>query len=67
VTWHSSVGELVRAACRVQYGFVNQRERLSAVAELAGLSLPVGSVTLMERESVPDLEPIPSFLWTPGF
>jgi hypothetical protein len=55
---HSSVGELVRTACRAQYGLANQRERLSAVAELASMALPVGSVRQMERESVPKAEPI---------
>jgi hypothetical protein len=54
----SSVGELVRTACRAQYGLANQRERLSAVAELAGMALPVGSVRQMERESVPKAESI---------
>jgi len=56
---HSSVAELVRTACRAQYGLANQQERLSAVAELAGMALPVGSVRQMERESVPKAEPIP--------
>jgi hypothetical protein len=52
----SSVGELVRSACRAQYGLADRLERLSAVAELAGLALPVGSVQQMERESVPKSE-----------
>ncbi len=55
----SSVGELVRTACRAQYGLANRQERLSAVAELAGMALPVGSARQMERESVPKAEPTP--------
>jgi hypothetical protein len=55
----SSVGELVRTACRAQYGLANRQERLSAVAELAGMALPVGSVRQMEKESVPKAEPTP--------
>jgi len=55
----SSVGELVRSACRAQYGLTNRSQRLAAVAELGAMSLPVGSVEDMERESVPDVEPLP--------
>jgi hypothetical protein len=50
---HSSLGDLVRAACRAQYGPANRQERSSAVAELASMSLPVSSVGQMKRESVP--------------
>jgi hypothetical protein len=56
---HSSIGELVREACRAQYGLASSSERLAIVKELAGLSLPVGTTEQMERESVPEVEPIP--------
>ena len=56
---HSSVGELVREACRAQYGLSTQAERLAIVDELARLSLPAGTVEEMERESVPAVEPLP--------
>jgi hypothetical protein len=52
----SSVGELVRSACRLQYGLAAKDSRISAVAELASLSLPVGSSEQMEAESVPAIE-----------
>lgn len=55
----TSVGELVRAACRLQYGLSTREARLSAVRELASLSLPVGSPQDLERESVPPVEPLP--------
>ena len=55
---HSSVGELVREACRAQYGLSTQAERLAIVQELSRLSLPVRSVEEMERESVPAVEPL---------
>ena len=55
---HSSVGELVREACRAQYGLSTRAERLAIVDELACLSLPVGSPEEMERESVPAVEPL---------
>jgi hypothetical protein len=55
----TSVGALVRNACRSQYGFATRESRLSAVAELASLSLLVGSPEEMERESVPVVEPLP--------
>jgi predicted DNA-binding protein len=49
---HSSVGELVREACRVQYSLVSVKDRLSLVDRLAALQLPVGTQEEMERESV---------------
>jgi hypothetical protein len=55
----SSVGELVRDACRRQYGRPTRNERLAAVAELAQLGLPTGSPEQMEAESVPQAEPLP--------
>lgn len=50
----SSLGELVREACRERYGLVSEEERLEAVRELEALSLPVGEPEDLERESVPD-------------
>lgn len=55
----SSVGELVRSACRVQYGLATTETRLAAVNELASLSLPVGTPEEMDRESVLSPEPLP--------
>ncbi len=55
----SSVGELVREACRAQYSISTRAERLALVDQLAGLSLPVSSVEQMERESVAAVEPLP--------
>lgn len=48
----SSVGELVRAACRAQYALSDPSERVALVERLGKLSLPVGSPEEMERESV---------------
>lgn len=56
---HSSVGELVREACRKQYSLSTRGERLALVDELASFSLPVGTPEEMERESVPAVEPLP--------
>ena len=55
----SSVGELVREACRAQYFRTTRDERLAAVAELAAMSLPVGTPEQMKAESVPAPEPLP--------
>jgi len=56
---HSSVGELVREACRAQYFRSNRAELLSLVDELESLSLPVGTPEQMKRESIPAPEPLP--------
>lgn len=48
-----SLGQLVREACQIQYGYVSSEDRLRAVDELRRLSLPVGSPRKMKRESVP--------------
>lgn len=53
VKQRSSVGELVREACRRQYGQAARNERLAAVAALSALALPVGTPEEMERESTP--------------
>lgn len=49
----TSLGQLVREACIVQYGMATEEERVEAVEELSELSLPVGSAEQLERESVP--------------
>lgn len=51
-----SLGELVREACVVAYGIGDDVARTSAAAALVELQLPVGSVTAMKRESVPDAD-----------
>ena len=48
-----SLGQLVREACELQYGYVSSEDRVRAVDELRRLSLPVGSPRKMKRESVP--------------
>jgi hypothetical protein len=50
----TSLGDLVRKACEIQYGLVSTETRLEAVRQLAALSLPVGKPGTMKRESVPD-------------
>ncbi|HMB55301.1 MAG TPA: hypothetical protein VKU40_18425 [Thermoanaerobaculia bacterium] len=52
----TSLGDLVRRACESQYDFVSAEDRLKAVHDLAALSLPVGSVAEMKRQSVPEPE-----------
>ena len=56
---HSSVGELVREACRAQYSLTSRADRLALVDRLGALSLPVGTMEEMERESVPAVGPLP--------
>lgn len=56
---HSSVGELVREACRAQYSLSTKEQRLAFVDQLASMSLPVGTPEEMERESVAEIEPLP--------
>jgi hypothetical protein len=55
----SSVGELIRDACRAQYFLKTRDERLALVEKIAAMRLPVGSPRQMKRESVPDAEPLP--------
>jgi hypothetical protein len=54
----TSVGELVREACRAQYCLSSSAERLALVDQLAHFSLPVGTPEEMERESVAAVEPL---------
>lgn len=48
----TSLGQLVREACEVQYGYVSRDDRLKAVSDLEALSLPVASPRHMKQESV---------------
>ncbi len=54
-----SVGELIREACRSQYFHKTRQERLAIVKRMATMNLPVGTPEEMERESVPQAEPVP--------
>jgi predicted DNA-binding protein len=49
-----SMGWLVRKACEAQYDYFSDEARGEAVAQLATLSLPVGSTEEMKAQSVPD-------------
>ena len=51
---YGSLGDLVREACVVTYGIADTDQRVSAVAALAALALPVGTPAELKRESVPD-------------
>lgn len=55
----TSVGKLVRDACRVQYRLSSRDERRALVSQLATLNLPVGSPAKMKSESAPDVESLP--------
>ena len=55
---HTSVGELVREACRAHYSLTSRADRLALVERLGALTLPVGTVEEMERESVPAVGPL---------
>jgi predicted DNA-binding protein len=52
----TSLGGLVREACEAHYGLVPREERVSAVEELAALSLPVAEPAVLERQSMPGPE-----------
>jgi len=52
----TSLGDLVRRACEIQYGLLPIEARLDAVRELGSLSLPVADYKVLERESVPAAE-----------
>jgi hypothetical protein len=48
----TSIGELVRQACRERYRLGSKEERLEAIDRLSRLNLPVGAPDEMKRESV---------------
>lgn len=50
----TSLGELVRNACKREYGGATAEEKLAAVRRLATFNLPVSTVRRMKSESVPD-------------
>ena len=52
----TSLGELVRSACKREYGGATTEEKLAAVRRLTGLELPVSTARRMKRESVADAE-----------
>lgn len=54
----TSLGELVRRACEVEYGTASEEELQQALDELAALELPVAGPDQMKRESVPAPEEI---------
>ncbi len=51
-----SLGELVRSACKQQYGIVSKKDRIEAVNSLAELELPVGDTQEMKKQSAPGPE-----------
>jgi predicted DNA-binding protein len=55
-----SIGELIRSAVEAQYGLVSREAQIKAAAALRRMSLPVGTVRQMNRESMPEAEePLP--------
>tara|TARA_B100000949_G_scaffold185443_1_gene167441 strand:- start:231 stop:479 length:249 start_codon:yes stop_codon:yes gene_type:complete len=54
-----SLGQLVREACRIQYGLTTREEKLIALQKLKSLNAPVDSVEVMKRQSVPDPKLLP--------
>jgi len=54
----SSMGRLIREACRQVYGATDRSEGLEAVRALGALALPVASVAAMKREYVAEPEPL---------
>lgn len=55
----TSIGDLVRTACRERYCLPDKAERLRLVGELGSLDLPVGTPGEMKRQSVPRVKPLP--------
>ncbi len=51
-----SLGYLVRTACEARYSRRSTRKAVAAVDELRRLSLPVGDVADMKKESTPNPE-----------
>ncbi len=54
----TSLGDLVRRACRAEYGLASKDDRRRALQELLSLDLPVGEPGEMKRQSVPKPEEI---------
>lgn len=54
----TSLGDLVRRACRMEYGSTSTEERRRALERLVSLDLPVGEPEAMKRESVPSPDEI---------
>jgi hypothetical protein len=50
----TSLGQLIREACEIQYGYISRNERLKAANDLGALSLPVASPQQLKLESVVD-------------
>lgn len=50
----TSLGELVRVACELQYGFRDPEKRMSALDALVALQLPVDSPRNMKQQSTPE-------------
>ena len=48
----TSLGALVRRACRAEYGYVSAEERHRAVQELRSLNLPVGTPRKVKEQSL---------------
>jgi predicted transcriptional regulator len=55
----TSVGELVREACRSQYFLSTREDRLAIVAQFEALRLPVANPRRMKQESLPSVKPLP--------
>lgn len=58
-TRKTSIGELVRRAVADQYGLVDREARIRAARRMGELSLPVGDVGQIKRESMPEPKELP--------